>query len=114
MQGGFTERRYLPKDLLVELRRSGRRKGYPTVSRAVMRSLKGLIEARHRYADIVAPVRLVYSQYDWSRPDERDYVAGLLGDIKWATVPDTGHFSALEQPDNLVRILRQSAARTAG
>lgn len=114
MRGGFTEQRRLPKDFLVELRRSGGRKGYSTVSRAVMRSLNGLIEARDRYADIVAPVSLVYSQHDWSRPAERDYVAGLLGDIKWATVPDTGHFSALERPANMARILLQAAGTTAG
>ncbi|HEX4170976.1 MAG TPA: alpha/beta hydrolase [Acetobacteraceae bacterium] len=114
MRGGFTERSHLPKDFLVELRRSGGRKGYPTVSRAVMRSLKSLIEARQQYADVVAPVSLVYSQHDWSRPAEREYVAGLLGDNKWTTVPDTGHFSALECPASMARILLQAARRTTG
>jgi pimeloyl-ACP methyl ester carboxylesterase len=114
MRGGFTAPHQLPKDFLVELRRSGKRNGYPTVSRAMMRSLKSLIQARHRYTEIVAPVSLVYSQNDWSRPAEREYVANLLGGIRWTTIADTGHFSALEHPTNMAHILLQATQRTAG
>lgn len=113
MRGGFTDPHRLPKDFLVELRRSGRRKGYPTVGRAIMRSLNSLVEARHRYTDTSAPVTLVYSEHDWSRPAEREHVARLLGDINWTTVPDTGHFSALERPTDMAHILLQAAGRTA-
>jgi pimeloyl-ACP methyl ester carboxylesterase len=114
LRGGFTEPHHLPKDFLAELRRSGRRKGYPTVSSAMIRSLTSLIQARHRYADIATPVSLVYSQNDWSRVAEREYVARFLGGIKWTTVPDTGHFSALERPDNMASMLLQVAGRIVG
>lgn len=108
LRGGFAHRTNLPEDFLIELRRSGRRRGYPRVSRAIMRSLNGFVGARARYADVGAAATLVYSEHDWSRPAERDHVAGLLGDAERITVPDAGHFSALERPTDMARILMQA------
>ncbi|HZA10262.1 alpha/beta hydrolase [Mycobacterium sp.] len=105
MQGGFVDKSKLSNDFLVELRRSGRRKGYARVSRAIYRSLNSFIKARDRYGDVRAPVTLVYSDTDWSRPAERDYVAQLLSDVERISLPDAGHFSALERPAEVARIL---------
>ncbi|MUL81824.1 MULTISPECIES: alpha/beta fold hydrolase [unclassified Mycolicibacterium] len=105
LRGGFVDAGKLPNDFLVELRRSGSRKGYPKVARAVMRNLNGLVQARPRYADVAVPVTLVYSEQDWSRPAERDHVANLLADVHRITLPHTGHFSALERPTDMARIL---------
>jgi pimeloyl-ACP methyl ester carboxylesterase len=112
LRGGFADSHALPEDFLGELRRSGRRPGYPTVSRAIMRILSDLIDARSRYARVTAPVTLVYSERDWSRVAEREQVARLLANAETVTVPDVGHFSALERPMEMVRIIRQSAGRT--
>jgi pimeloyl-ACP methyl ester carboxylesterase len=108
LAGGFADHHALPKDFLVELRRSGRRRGYPTVNRAIMRSLTGFVDARNRYTQVKAPVTLVYSEHDWSRPVERDHVARRLN-VDAITIPGAGHFSALERPTEMVRIIRQSA-----
>jgi pimeloyl-ACP methyl ester carboxylesterase len=105
MRGGVVDNATLPDDFIAELRRSGRRKGYPRVARAIYRSLKGFAKARDRYGDVAVPVTLVYSDQDWSRPAERDYVAGLLTEVERITLPDTGHFSALERPNEMARIL---------
>jgi pimeloyl-ACP methyl ester carboxylesterase len=105
MRGGFVDKSALPDDFIVELRKSGRRKGYARVVRAVYRSLKGFAKARDRYRDVSVPVTLVYSGQDWARPAERDYVAGLLTEVERITLPDTGHFSALERPNDVARIL---------
>ncbi|MDT5255553.1 MAG: hypothetical protein QOD10_633 [Mycobacterium sp.] len=113
LRGGFADHQALPEELLGELRRSGRRPGYPTVSRAIMRSLKGFINARSRYPQVTVPVTLAYSERDWSHPAERDQVARQL-DVEAITVVGTGHFSALERPMEMVRIIRQSAGRTVG
>jgi pimeloyl-ACP methyl ester carboxylesterase len=105
MRGGFVDKSALPDDFIVELRKSGRRKGYARVGRAVYRNLKGFAKARDRYRDVSVPVTLVYSDQDWARPAERDYVAGLLTEVERITLPDTGHFSALERPNDVARIL---------
>jgi pimeloyl-ACP methyl ester carboxylesterase len=109
LAGGFADRHALPKDFLTELRRSGRRRGYPTVNRAIMRSLTGLIDAKSRYPRVTVPVTLVYAEHDWSRVADRERVAGLLPHADTVTIPATGHFSALERPSEMVRIVRQSA-----
>lgn len=105
MRGGVVDKSTLPDDFIVELRKSGRRKGYPRVSRAIYRSLKGFTKARNRYRDVSVPVTLVYSEHDWARPAERDYVASLLTEVERITLPDTGHFSALERPNEVARIV---------
>ncbi|OBI53194.1 alpha/beta fold hydrolase [Mycobacterium sp. E787] len=107
LAGGFADRHALPEDFVAELRRSGRRPGYPKVNRAIMRSLAGFIEAKSRYAQVSTPVTLVYSERDWSRPAERDEVARLLG-VRAITVSGVGHFSALERPAEMVRIIRHA------
>ncbi|WAC90648.1 alpha/beta fold hydrolase [Mycobacterium sp. Aquia_213] len=104
LRGGFAEPGALPNEFLSELRRSGRRRGYPTVNRAIMRSLSGFIEARSHYPRVSVPVTLVYSERDWSRPAEREHVARQL-QVETVTLPGVGHFSALERPGEMVRIV---------
>jgi pimeloyl-ACP methyl ester carboxylesterase len=99
-------------DFVRELRRSGKRAGYPKVARAIARSLNGFIEQRQRYSDITVPVTLIYSEHDWSRPAERRYVERLVPDTETITLPNTGHFSALERPADMARILLRSLAAT--
>jgi pimeloyl-ACP methyl ester carboxylesterase len=107
MRGGVVDNGALSDAFIVELRQSGRRKGYPNVARAVYRSLRGFVKARERYRDVSVPVTLVYSDRDWSRPSERDSVSSKLRGVERITLPGTGHFSALERPDEVVKILRR-------
>lgn len=109
LRGGYVDKTRLPEDFITELLRSGRREGYDKVSRGIFRSLKGFDRARERYPRVSAPVTLVYSENDWSRPAERDRVANALTDVHRITVPRTGHFSALERPDEMARILLDAA-----
>jgi pimeloyl-ACP methyl ester carboxylesterase len=110
LQGGFSDGTRLPEDFVGELVRSGRREGYSTVARAIYRSLEGFQRARRRYPDVSAPVTLVYSDRDWSRPAERAQVASSLANVQQITLPHTGHFSSLERPDDVARILLGAVA----
>jgi pimeloyl-ACP methyl ester carboxylesterase len=105
IRGGFANPRSLPEAFVTELRRSGRRPGYPAVARAILRSLTGFIDARPRYTDVRVPVVLVYSEHDWSDPTERQEVAQLLPHAETITLPHAGHFSCLEQPSVVARTL---------
>jgi pimeloyl-ACP methyl ester carboxylesterase len=113
LRGGVADRHNLSNEFLAELRRSGRRRGYPTVARAIMRNLNGLRQARMRYTEVQVPVTLVYTERDWSRPVERAEVARLLTNVETINLPDAGHFSALERPTDMIRILRHSAVAAA-
>lgn len=108
LRGGFTDRDALPPGFLRELRRSGRRAGYPRVNRAIMRNLSGFRNARSSYPRVSVPVTLVYSEHDWSRPAEREHVARALS-AETITLPGVGHFSALERPTEMVRIVARGA-----
>jgi pimeloyl-ACP methyl ester carboxylesterase len=109
LRGGFAHHNNLHKDFLAELRRSGRRRGYPRVARAIMRNLTGLVNARRRYGDVKVPVTLVYTERDWSRPEERQQVADQLTDVETINLPDAGHFTALERPADVARIVLNAA-----
>jgi pimeloyl-ACP methyl ester carboxylesterase len=105
VRGGVANERNLPEDFLSELRRVGRRTGYPRVARAVFRNLNSLIAARERYRHVGVPVILVYGDLDWSRPSDRAGVEGLLPKVDTVVLPQAGHFTALDQPAEVARIL---------
>jgi len=105
LRGGLVDTAALEADHLDELLKVGRRPGYPTVARAVYASLPSLIEARSRYAQVTAPIHLVYGEADWSRPSDRQANKQILPNAQFTLVPDAGHFLALERPDVLADLL---------
>jgi pimeloyl-ACP methyl ester carboxylesterase len=109
MRGGLQDARHLPDHYLDELRRVGRRSGYPMVARAILRNLDSLIAARERYAHINVPVTLVYGDHDWSRPSDRQANIDSVPGARYIELRDTGHFTALEAPNEVARILRNVA-----
>jgi pimeloyl-ACP methyl ester carboxylesterase len=108
MRGGVQDPRHLPDHYLDELRRVGRRPGYPTVARAILRNLDGLIAARDRYARINVPVTLVYGDHDWSRPSDRQANIDSVPGADHIVLRDTGHFASLEAPAHVARILLET------
>ena len=95
----------LPDHYLAELRRVGRRRGYPRVARAVFRNVDSMIAARALYGRITAPVTLIYGDHDWSNLPEREANLSLLSGARSIALPDCGHFAALEQPARVAEIL---------
>jgi pimeloyl-ACP methyl ester carboxylesterase len=105
MGGGLHDPGQLPDHYLDELRRVGRRPGYPTVARGIYRNLESLIAARERYARINVPVTLVYGDEDWSRPSDRQANIESVPGARDLVLRETGHFAALERPEEVARIL---------
>jgi pimeloyl-ACP methyl ester carboxylesterase len=109
LRGGLHDPSQLPDHYLDELRRVGRRPGYPAVSRGIYRNLESLIAARGRYAGINVPVTLVYGEEDWSRPSDRQANIESVPGARNVVLRQIGHFAALEAPDEVARILLDDA-----
>jgi pimeloyl-ACP methyl ester carboxylesterase len=105
LRGGLLDGAKLPDHYLAELGRVGRRRGYPRVARDVFGNVESMIAARPLYAQVPAPVTLVYGENDWSRPTEREANIALLRGARAIVLPATGHFAALEQPARVAEIL---------
>jgi pimeloyl-ACP methyl ester carboxylesterase len=105
LRGGLVDRSKLPTHYLTELRRVGRRRGYPRVAREVYRNVDSMIAARARYGRVTAPVTLIYGDHDWSRIPEREANLSLLRGARSISLPHSGHFAALEQPARVAEIL---------
>jgi pimeloyl-ACP methyl ester carboxylesterase len=105
LRGGLLDPSKVPDHYLSELRRVGRRCGYPRVAREVFRNVDSMIAARTLYGRITAPVTLIYGDRDWSRLQEREANLALLHDARSISLPYSGHFAALEQPACFAEIL---------
>src|SRR5215216_1418963 len=109
MRGGLFDGSKLPNHYLAELRRVGRRRGYPRVAREVFRNVDSMIAARALYGRVTAPVTLIYGDHDWSRLPEREANLALLRGARSITLRETGHFAALEQPARVAELLLEHA-----
>jgi pimeloyl-ACP methyl ester carboxylesterase len=109
LRGGLVDGTKLPSHYLAELRRVGRRRGYPGVARQVYRNVNSMIAARALYGRVSVPVTLVYGDHDWSHPREREANVTLLRSARSISLHDGGHFTALEQPDRVAEILLEHA-----
>jgi len=105
LRGGLVDGSKLPSHYLAELRRVGRRRGYARAAREIYGNVESMVAARALYAGVSAPVTLIYGDHDWSRPRERDANLTLLRDAESISLPNTGHFAALEQPVRVAEIL---------
>jgi len=110
MNGGFHDPRKFPSDLLDEYVRVSHRPGYRRAARKVLAGWRSWSKARDQYPLVSAPVTLIYGDSDWSRPPERERTRALIRDARLFTLRDAGHFSAVESPAELSRILLDSLA----
>jgi pimeloyl-ACP methyl ester carboxylesterase len=105
MAGGYHDPRKLPPDLLTEFDQVAHRPGYKRSARKVLAGWRSWGKAREQYPEISAPVTLIYGDSDWSRPNERERTRALLPNVRMVTLKDTGHFSAVENPSELARVI---------
>jgi pimeloyl-ACP methyl ester carboxylesterase len=98
ISGGYADSTRLPALFLDELVRVGARPGYSRVARAVYRNLPTLIAAHDRYLSVTVPTTLIYTTEDWSREADRRRTADAVSTATIVTIPNVGHFSAMEAP----------------
>jgi pimeloyl-ACP methyl ester carboxylesterase len=99
LQGGLVDKTALRSDYVDELIHVGKRPGYPTAIRAVYKNMSSLIAARSRYAEVKAPIHLVYGEKDWSRRSDRAANKELLPVAGFIEIKGVGHFISLERPE---------------
>ncbi|MDA9406161.1 alpha/beta fold hydrolase [Bradyrhizobium sp. CCBAU 45384] len=105
MGGGYHDPRKLPDDLLTEFDKVAHRPGYKKVARKVLAGWRSWSKARDYHQSIAAPVTLIYGDSDWSRPNERERTRSLIPGAQMVTFKNTGHFSAVENPSELARVI---------
>jgi len=105
MGGGYHDPRRLPADLLAEFDEVAHRPGYKRIARKVLAGWRSWSKARDYYRQISVPVTLIYGDSDWSRPNERERTRSLISAAQMVTLKNTGHFSAVENPSELARVI---------
>ena len=105
MGGGYANPRKLPADLLTEFDAAAHLPRYKYAARKVLQKWRSWSKARERYPAVQAPVTLIYGDQDWSRLAERERTRAALGNARMVTLPNMGHFSSVENPQEVARII---------
>jgi pimeloyl-ACP methyl ester carboxylesterase len=111
LEGGLYDPRHLPADLVDELWVCGNLPGHPRAFLSLSRQWNTWIAAREAYAAAKLPIILVYGDHDWSRPGEREANSRVLRSARTLALESCGHFSCLDQPNEMARLIRDEASR---
>jgi pimeloyl-ACP methyl ester carboxylesterase len=109
LHGGVHDPRNLPDELVEDLVGASRLPGHPRAFRSLMRNWRTWIATREEFATFPKPVRVCYGEDDWSRPDERHSSSGAIPGVQVSTLPACGHFSSLERPGAIARLIQEDA-----
>jgi len=112
MEGGVYGSRHLPQDLVDELWACGSQPGHDRAFLSLSRQWKTWIAARAAYSAIEIPVRLIYGDHDWSRPEDREANRRVLRSARNLLLEKCGHFASLEHPQRIARVIREEASQT--
>ena len=112
MAGGYADPRKMPADLIAIFVESGRNPNFHYAERKVLSGWRSWGKARERYSKVQAPVTLVYGDKDWSRFPERARTKELLKNSRIFTLTNSGHFSSVENPQDVARIILSGSSRT--
>lgn len=107
MRGGFYDTAQLPDDLLTEFSHTGIREGYRGAEYSVFKHWQSWLYAKQLYARVNSPVTLIYGSHDWSKPEEREQNQQIIPNAKLITIEKSGHFTALENPQEVADIILQ-------
>jgi pimeloyl-ACP methyl ester carboxylesterase len=105
LEGGLHDPRKLPPELVDELHQCGSLPGHARAFRSLCMNWRSWISARARYPAITVPVTVAYADHDWSRPEEREANLRTIPGARSASLGGCGHFSCLERPQDVARII---------
>jgi pimeloyl-ACP methyl ester carboxylesterase len=108
LQGGLHDQRALSPEFVAELQRCGALPGHARAFRSLSLQWKSWIDARAVYPAIRLPVTLAYGEYDWSRQEEREANARAILAAHSLVLTGASHFSSLEQPQQVARLIREA------
>jgi pimeloyl-ACP methyl ester carboxylesterase len=111
MEGGVYDRRNLPSDLIDELWVCGNLPGHAHAFRSLSRQWKSWIDARAAYPVAELPITLGYGDHDWSLPEDREANGRVLPTARRLAIENCGHFSCLDQPAQIARLIRDETSR---
>ncbi|MCU7844245.1 MAG: alpha/beta hydrolase [Candidatus Thiodiazotropha sp. (ex Monitilora ramsayi)] len=105
LRGGFGHPDHLPKDLVTEFSRVGKRRGYSKAFRSIFLNWHSWTENRKLYRQINTPVVLVYGEHDWTTQSERTSNLESIKDSRLIEIEGAGHFSSLDSPEKITDII---------
>ena len=105
MKGGLKQKSWIPFKLISLFNKAGKRKGFRYVERKTFSGWRSWVEARNLYKDVQVPVSLVYGAHDWSTNAERAATAKALRVNNSITLPNTGHFAFIDNPNKLLALI---------
>ena len=105
LNGGFVDKNKLPENYLNLLCKSYKHPGYYYHFRNVLSNYRSWSNTKDIYSHISIPVELIYGDNDWSNNEERNETKKLLNLQNFITIKDCGHFSFLEKPHQVAKIL---------
>lgn len=105
LKGGFYDNDKLPESLLSEFTNAGQQEGYRRAEYSTFANWQSWLNAKNLYKNIKIPVTLIYGSHDWSLSRERHNTAALIPKVQVFTIEKTGHFSSLENPQQVAEII---------
>lgn len=107
MNGGITNLKKMPTQLVNLFNKTGHKSGYRYVERNILKNWKSWAKAPALYNQIKAPVTLIYGENDWSKNQERVETAGKIHQAKTKMVANSGHFLSVDNPDVVKQIIKE-------
>jgi len=113
LEGGVSNPRSIPPQLLKEMYLTGNRKGHYRAFINLLRNAETWQIATRDYARIKVPVLFLWGSQDWARPDEREHDLQLVPGAEMVTIENAGHFMPLDRPDEVIENLHAFYRRHA-
>jgi pimeloyl-ACP methyl ester carboxylesterase len=108
MNGGVTNIKKIPTWLMKLFDKTGHRQGYGYLGRNILENWRSWANAPSLYHQIKCPVMLIYGENDWSTIKERMNTLSKVPNAKSETIPNSGHFLSIDNPNAIKKIIQHT------